>query len=204
MNYYRRVDEIVGEFVELLPEDASLFMLSNHGSCTIEQEVYLNHFLERAGFLSFKTDQPMTIRDVDPSRSRVYCMDPGRLYVNLKGREPEGIVVQGSLEQVISEVSDLIRGIRDPQTDRQAVKDIHRSSALFSGPCLAEAPDLIAQPWDGYDLKGMMGKPAGFAKGHLTGMHTFDDAFSFCITDHDQEPITSIRQFANAIMSVFD
>lgn len=204
MRYYRRMDEIVGEFVELLPEEMPLFMLSDHGFCSIRSEVFMNTWLAEQGYLAFKTEKPMTIADIDPARTRAYCMDPGRIYLNLKGREPGGIVDPSESVALLAELSDAVRGIEDPQTGTKVVSDVFSNVELYQGPELIHAPDLVAQPVDGYDLKGLMARPQVFATGHLTGMHTFNDAFSLCRAPGQEQPITSIRNFAEAVLKATD
>ena len=202
LKFYQRLDEIIGEFVELLPEDAPLFMLSDHGFCLLEQEVYLNTFLQEKGFLALAGDKPMTIADIDPGRTRAYCMDPGRLYVNLEGREPGGIVKPSEYEGLLEELREAVGSLRDPDTGAPVIDAIYGRDQLFSGPQLPVAPDLVATPIDGYDLKGFMGRPTNFGRAHLTGMHTQSDAF-FLARAEGVAAVTHIRQAAGAIRSCF-
>ncbi|MHB8162714.1 MAG: alkaline phosphatase family protein, partial [Thermoleophilia bacterium] len=175
--YYRRIDEIIGEFAEQLPDSVSLCLLSDHGFCAIKQEVYLNYFLREAGLLAVGGERPMTIADIEPTATRVYCMDPGRLYVNLSGREPDGVVSEYEYEKVISEVSRLITDLKDPIDGQKIVRSLYRKDELYEGRYKELAPDLVAMPNDGYDLKGAIGASAGFSSTNLTGMHTYNDAF---------------------------
>lgn len=198
--YYRRMDEIVGEFTDLLPAEMPLFMLSDHGCCSIRSEVFLNTWLAEQGYLDFRSERPMTIADIDPSRTRAYCMDPGRIYLNLKGREPGGIVEPEESAALLAELSEAILDLKDPASGARAVQDVFPRDDLYQGAQAGVAPDLVAQPVDGYDIKGMMGRPQVFAQGHLTGMHTYADAFSLSRAPSQEQPITSIRNFAAAVL----
>ncbi|RJQ42366.1 MAG: hypothetical protein C4534_10700 [Gaiellales bacterium] len=177
LHYYRRLDEIIGEFAAGLPEETSLFMLSDHGFCSIRSEVYLNYFLREMGYLSLREGRAVTIADMDPAGTRAYCMDPGRVYVNLQGREPGGTVPESAYDAVLDELTEALLGITDPETGERVVATVHRRDELFHGPLLESAPDLVAMPAQGYDIKGAIGRPKGLDRGHLTGMHTHDDAF---------------------------
>ena len=201
MSYYRRVDEVVGEFVEMLPEDVALYMLSDHGFQSIDKEVYLNARLQQEGLLAYRTDEPRMLPDIDPSRTRVYCMDPGRLYLNLAGREPEGIVEPGDAESLKDELVDFLMELTDPENGERIIERVYQRDELFSGPEIESAPDLVADPRRGYDLKGSMANPKWLDRGHLTGMHTHDDAFSY--VDAGESP-AHIRDLESLILSNFD
>ncbi len=89
--YYDLVDRSVGALVDRLPDDCTLALLSDHGFCRLDQEVYVNRWLERDGWLQLQ-EPARSIASIVPSGTRAYCMDPGRLYLNLEGREPGGTV----------------------------------------------------------------------------------------------------------------
>ncbi len=200
LRYYQRLDEIVGEFVELVPSDLPLFMLSDHGFCSLEKEVYLNHFLEEMGLLAFNKDDPKTIADIDPARTKVYCMDPGRLYINVEGREPGGIIRTAEYQGLLDDVTEAISGLKDPESGLNFISTIYQRDQYFAGPQLQLAPDLVAMPINGYDLKGFVGRGRAFGRSHFTGMHTYDDAFILSPAETDPESIKTIRQVADGIL----
>ena len=179
LRYYRRLDEIVGEFVSLLPEDAALFMLSDHGFCGIDKEVFLNPLLVRGGFLAFTGEEPRTIAGIDPGATRAYCLDPGRIYLNRRGREPGGTVTAEEAAGLLAEIKELLLGLKDPESGAQVVERVENGRDIFSGPQAAVGPDLVAVPRTGYDLKGRMSRKIFAPRGLLSGMHTHDDAFVF-------------------------
>ena len=96
--YYDRVDASVGELVRRLPDDCTVILLSDHGFCRLDREVYVNRWLERDGWVALE-EPAKSIASVIPERTRAYCMDPGRLYLNLEGREPGGIVPPGGVRR---------------------------------------------------------------------------------------------------------
>ena len=204
IKYYRRLDEIIGEFLEMLDESVSVFMLSDHGFCSIKREVYLNNFLEEWGYLSLAGEEPRTISDLDPAGTRAYCMDPGRLYLNLAGREPRGTVSDGEAAALLVEISEAVTAIADPGTGEAVVERVYRREELFSGPCEDLAPDLVVMPRDGYDLKGAIGRPSGFGETSITGMHTYDDAFWLAAEPSESaKAVSSIRDVAGAVSAIW-
>jgi predicted AlkP superfamily phosphohydrolase/phosphomutase len=81
---------------------------------------------------------------VDWERTEAYCHGFfGNVYINLKGREPEGCVDPADYEQVRERVAECLEGLTDPDDKGQIVDHIYRKEELYSGPYLEEAPDLI-------------------------------------------------------------
>ena len=167
--YYDRVDASVGELVRRLPDDCRLILLSDHGFCRVDQEVFVNRWLERDGWLQLQ--EPATsIASVVPEGTRAYCMDPGRLYLNLEGREPGGTVPADDYARVRDELRAWAEGL--PFVKRVATRE-----EAFQGPFADRAPDLVLVSHDGWDLKGAVRTRELQGKGKLTGMHTQDNAF---------------------------
>lgn len=203
MKYYSRLDEIIGEFMELLSDDTALFMLSDHGFCSIEKEVYLNHYLAEEGLLAFSNPEPRTIADIDPMRTRVYCMDPGRLYLNLSGREPGGIVNPGKeADNLLDKLRRDLQDLEIPETGEKPVARIVSSSEIYSGPCIGDAPDLVAVPKRGYDFKGTVARNQLAGNSALNGMHTEDDAMAW-IEGNDEPLSLHIRDLGAIILKAF-
>ncbi len=96
----------------------------------------------KALFLSF--------RDVDWSRTRAYSSGySGPIFVNLRGREPQGIVDQGKeYDRVLEELASDLRDLKEPDTGLPFVGDIYRGHSLYTGTHLEQAPDLIFCPRD--------------------------------------------------------
>jgi predicted AlkP superfamily phosphohydrolase/phosphomutase len=107
---------------------------------------FVDHLLKLA-FLSFL--------DVDWSKSRAYSFGRhlGSIYVNVKGREPQGIVEPGAeYEAVRDEIEELAYEFRDPRTGRQLIGEVVRREEVYSGPFLDRAPDLILRPREPSDI----------------------------------------------------
>jgi predicted AlkP superfamily phosphohydrolase/phosphomutase len=66
------------------------------------------------------------------------------VFVNLKGREPNGVVEPGpAYERVRDEVARAVRELWNPETGESVVERLWRREEVYSGPYLAEAPDLV-------------------------------------------------------------
>jgi predicted AlkP superfamily phosphohydrolase/phosphomutase len=64
--FYKRVDSVLGEVRSWLDEDTTLIVLSDHGFCSIKQEVFINTWLHDAGYLHYRTPQPDRLQDMAP------------------------------------------------------------------------------------------------------------------------------------------
>ncbi len=175
-----RIDDLLGAVLERVERtSAELIVLSDHGFTTLKYEVYVNTWLAHKGWLALPDPRPERIQltDVGP-HCTVYSLDPGRVYLNLQGREPDGTVPQGAYEAWRERVAEAaMADLRDPGTGEPMLEQVLRREEIYHGPGLESAADLILVPRDGYDLKGAFGREALTFKGEaLVGMHTYDDA----------------------------
>jgi predicted AlkP superfamily phosphohydrolase/phosphomutase len=107
---------------------------------------FVDHLLKIA-FLSFL--------DVDWSQSRAYSFGRhlGSIYINVKGREPHGIVEPGAeYEAVRDEIERLAYEFRDPHTGRKLIGEVLRREEIYNGPFVDRAPDLILRPSEPSDI----------------------------------------------------
>ena len=90
--------EIVGRVMEKLGDNDVLWVMSDHGCTSFRRGVNLNAWLREHGYLVLKDDADGTeqwLQSVDWSRTRAYVLGLTGMYVNMKGRESEGIVEPG-------------------------------------------------------------------------------------------------------------
>jgi predicted AlkP superfamily phosphohydrolase/phosphomutase len=180
LDAYRRADRHLGALVDAAGPGVAVMVLSDHGFCAIRREVQVNRWLEEQGWLVLKdrTDPRAGLRNVDPARSKAYSLIPGRIYLNLAGREGGGTVAPGAESETLRrEIGERVLAWRDPDGGAPVVRAVLSREALYRGPRAADGPDLLAHPADGYDLKGRFAVDRVFENGALTGMHTFGDAF---------------------------
>lgn len=175
MEFYRKVDEYIGDLRERLADDVTLVIASDHGFTTLNYEVHFNQWLEEEGWLSFGEDDHESLGDIADD-ARAYSLIPGRFYLNLDGREPRGSVPEEDYEEVRAELKSQLEALEGP--DGRAVCDrVVEKEDAFRGDHDDIAPDLVAIPNHGYDLKaGFSGHGEVFDKGPRNGMHSFDNA----------------------------
>ncbi|TKX52116.1 nucleotide pyrophosphatase, partial [Halorubrum sp. SP3] len=89
--FYRKLDGYIGEIRDSLDDDTTLIVASDHGFTRLEWEVNCNQFLADEGWLSYADDDHDALTDID-DETRAYSLIPGRFYLNVEGREPNGVV----------------------------------------------------------------------------------------------------------------
>jgi predicted AlkP superfamily phosphohydrolase/phosphomutase len=172
--FYGRVDRFIGAVADRLRGEA-LFIMSDHGFTRIERQVYLNRWLADNGYLRLKAGA-RSIEDIAEG-SLAFALDPGRIYINLKGRYPAGAVDSSDAPRILEEIKC---GLGEISADgRRVIGRIYDRDEIFSGPLVSLAPDLCAQGEYGYDLKGAINKTHLMDREVFTGMHTQDDAMLF-------------------------
>jgi predicted AlkP superfamily phosphohydrolase/phosphomutase len=205
LDFYKRVDDVLGEVRGWLDEDTKLVVLSDHGFCSIKKEVYVNTWLQSAGYLNYTAEQPGGLKDMAAS-SVAYSLDPGRIFLNVRGREPGGWVAPGvEYERVRQDLAGEMLKMVDPDTREPIVDRVYMREELYDGPFAGAAPDLVLSMRDGYDPKGSFGKTELTFKGDaLVGMHTTPDALLYVqgVQQIDRRP--HIIDVAPTILDMLD
>lgn len=174
IEFYRRVDKLIGEVYDRLDSNTTFMMCSDHGFTSLDQQVYLNYWLKQNGYLNFTSEQPKSVEEIGPG-SRAFALDPTRIYINLKGKYPQGTVEPGAEYEKLR--SELAAGLKEISSNgKTAIKKVFMKEDVFQGPLMDQAPDLIVLSNYGFDMKGATNKQTLMDKEIFTGMHTQDDA----------------------------
>jgi len=148
--FYRDVDRELGEIRKHLPADTLLVVMSDHGFQPFTRKLHLNAWLRDEGYLALKggkqTGQIVT-GDVDWSRTKAYGLGFNGLYLNLSGREGQGIVAPEDADALAEEIATKLEALRDPKTGAHVVLRVDRAEDVYSAERRAEGPDLVV----GYD-----------------------------------------------------
>lgn len=202
LDYYRQIDrlidQIVTSFRKLTGDDSGLYLLSDHGFTGIEQEVYLNAWLEEQGYLKFNNASPKNLTEVSAS-TRAFALDPNRLYLNFKGKFPQASVELSEKKALKEEISKKLENLE--YNGKKVVRQVLDAEEIYSGPLVPNGPDLLVLSEHGFDMKGSVKKKAVFGRTDLQGMHTWDDAFFWSNEKHEGD--LSISDLAEIIMDNF-
>jgi predicted AlkP superfamily phosphohydrolase/phosphomutase len=181
---YIDMDRLVGNTLKHVDKDCALFVLSDHGFRAFRRGVNLNAWLRREGYLVLTgggDESGEYFEGVDWSRTRAYTFGLGGVYLNLRGRESQGIVAAGEAAALRRELIARLSGLRDDETATVAIAEAYDSSAIYNGPYLGGAPDLIVGYADGYRASW------DAAVGKVTP-HVFEDNHKAWSGDHCVDP----------------
>ncbi len=175
VEYFEEVDRIIGDIVEKLEEDDEVIMLSDHGMELIKENVNLNKVLEDEGLLKTGDEPSERYRNIREG-TKAFVLDPGRVYLNKKGKYPRG-EVDGNEEALLDEITKIFEELRCD--GEKVIEEVHRKDEIYSGDEVEKGPDLVLTPASGYNLKGSMKYESVFEQNVFKGKHTLRDAFLY-------------------------
>ncbi len=153
---YKHNDTLVGRVMEKLRPGDMMMVLSDHGFTSFRRGINLNAWLHENGYLALKEGCDGTsewLRDVDWSRTRAYALGLTGVFLNVKGREAEGVVEPGEEVQALKqELIEKMSGLVDPDRDEVGINELFDTAALYQGPYLTNAPDFIVGYNHGYRI----------------------------------------------------
>jgi predicted AlkP superfamily phosphohydrolase/phosphomutase len=161
---YEEADALVGRVAAQVGSDDVLMVMSDHGFASFRRGVNVNAWLREHGYLTLKegaSGEAEWLRDVDWSRTRAYALGLGGLYLNLRGREAQGIVPPGEAAALKRELIEGLTAVRDG--DRQAIPHVFETAEADPGPYSDVGPDLIVGYAPGYraSWEAAQGKAGG-------------------------------------------
>jgi predicted AlkP superfamily phosphohydrolase/phosphomutase len=115
----------------------------------------LNTWLHDNGYLALKSgfkpgESGDFFQNVDWDKTKAFAMGLGCIFLNRKGREANGIVSEGDVENVQAGIVSGLTGLVDPARSAVAVRSVARGADVYHGPYANEAPDLVVNFSEGY------------------------------------------------------
>ncbi len=84
----------------------------------------------------------------------------GLLYLNVMGREPNGIILKDHLAEYRAEIRERLLSIEEPDSGKPLFTEIYQPGDIYSGPAAAWAPDLILDSFDlGWNIRTSRHRP---------------------------------------------
>jgi len=144
---YQHNDALVGRVIERLRDGDVLMVISDHGFSSFRRGINLNSWLRREGYLVLKDDADGTgewLRDVDWQKTKAYCLGLSGMFLNLRGREREGIVAPGAEASALkAEIIAKLNGLRDGERSEIGIREVFDTATLYEGPYVENAPELL-------------------------------------------------------------
>ncbi|MCI8610484.1 MAG: hypothetical protein HFE66_01025 [Clostridiales bacterium] len=221
---YIETDRALGEILELLDEDTTLMVYSDHGFGQGVLDFYVQTYLIQVGLMQLKQESNDFIFEgnwfehkhnnekytIDWNKTIAYMAAPGSygININLKGRQEQGIVEQSEYEEACQKVIEQLKLVISPFDNKPLFKQLVRSSSIYSGKLTHAAPDIIMIP----DNWGIMvhhkitdGEIFNFNP-EQKGMHSMDGIFLMYgnkIKNLNHRPPQDLRDIAPIILDLF-
>jgi predicted AlkP superfamily phosphohydrolase/phosphomutase len=178
LDFYRDVDAGVASLSACCGDDqGDLFIISDHGFGPASCQFHVNAWLRARGWLSPTTVAP-SLAALDSS-TQIFALDPARFYLNRKDRFPRGTLTAGEADQLAAELAAGLRELRwrdgmiGPAVDGPAlISEVYQREEIYCGPLAEQAPDVVAVPAAGVQLRGAWPSARLSAPDTLTGTHT--------------------------------
>ena len=146
-DYYRFLDRQVAELLEALPDDCIVVVMSDHGARGMVGGVCFNDWLLDAGYLRLREEisQPTPIGKAPVDWSRTVAWGDGgyygRLFLNVRGREPNGVVEPADYDRTREEIAQRLEAMTGPDGEQLGTV-VHRPEQVYP-EVRGVAPDLL-------------------------------------------------------------
>ena len=130
--------------------------------------------MQKEGFLKFSSSQERNLAGIDYP-TKAFALDPARIYINEKGKYPQGSVDKKDSQSVIKDLEALFTPLE--VGDNRVIRRVYRKEDIYSGPLLDEAPDLVLMGAPHSDLKASVKVTQVSDKGIFSGKHVQDTGF---------------------------
>ncbi len=165
-DFYQQMDQVLGEVLARLDDHTTLLVLSDHGFAPYYRSFNLNTWLLDNGYMKLKTDKSFDSGEpfagVDWTQTRAYGLGLNGLYLNLRGREANGIVEAGTeADSLIAEIRGKLLAVQDPKAKQSAITRVDLASEAYQGPYARSGPDMLV----------------GYNRGYRAGWKTILGAF---------------------------
>lgn len=151
--WYKKLDIFVGQVNQRLSgwsAEHNYLVLSDHGFTAYKYKIHLNRWLAENNYLVLKNGQTHgDLSNVDWSRTKAYAVGLNSLYLNIIGREGQGVVAAREIEILLAEIQQKLMSWKGP--DGEAVTHrVRLKHEIYNGPYARLGPDLMIGYAPGY------------------------------------------------------
>ena len=157
---YIQTDNYLGKFLHLLDEDWTILIFSDHAQVAPKNDVPLlcdangvvTTIMEELGFTKTKETEDGG-REIVWEETKAVMQREGHIYINLKGRDPHGIVDPADKYNLEEEIMTALYGYKDPKTGHRICSvALRNKDAVLLGQGGPEAGDICCWHAEGYNF----------------------------------------------------
>ncbi|MBI5376074.1 MAG: alkaline phosphatase family protein [Candidatus Schekmanbacteria bacterium] len=149
-DYYKDIDREIGETLKVISPDTSVMVVSDHGAKTMMGAICINEWFQQEGYLTLK-EKPSKVMSlkmnmIDWSKTKVWGEGGyySRIFFNVKGREPEGVIPQEQYEDFRNEIIRKLEAMKD-ENGKLINNKVFKPEDVYK-ECNNVPPDLILYP----------------------------------------------------------
>jgi predicted AlkP superfamily phosphohydrolase/phosphomutase len=149
--WYKLLDQFVGEVnkkLEAWNGKYRYLILSDHGFSNFKNKVHLNRWLVDNNLLYMKNGNE-DLKGVEWAKTKAYAVGLNSLYLNVSGREGQGIVAANELEGMLTSIKEKLLDWKD-DNGNPVVQNVRLKHEVYSGPYIRFGPDLVVGYAAGY------------------------------------------------------
>jgi predicted AlkP superfamily phosphohydrolase/phosphomutase len=151
---YKKMDDLIGDVRRELKKDDVLMVVSDHGFKAFKWGVNLNTWLWKQGYLVLKEEvEPggEWFSGVDWPRTQAFAYGLAGIFLNVRGRERDGIVAPGKERLGLQlEITQKLEALVDEHNHSHPVRRCIPAQDVLKGPYVNDAPDLLVGYHVGY------------------------------------------------------
>jgi len=172
---YASLDKMVGRIVEAAGENALVVIVNDHGAAPAHTEIHLPDLFIEKGLTVLKEDEETGQKTIDWSKTKAVFQRSVYIYVNLKGRDPDGIVEPEDYDRVREEIIRTLYDYTEPKTGRKPVAfALRKEDALILGLKGDRIGDVVYAIREGFGgercIHGPVLPTAEYGMGSLRGL----------------------------------
>jgi len=157
IDYYVKKDKLLGDVLNKIDNKTAIMVFSDHGFTSFERAVSINTWLVDDGFMVLKegydeNDDGALFKFVDWSKTKAYSMGFAGIYINLKGREGQGIVEESEKEEVINDIIERLEDFKDSKNNQKVITNAYKREEVYHGNYVEDAPDIVIGFEPGYRM----------------------------------------------------
>jgi predicted AlkP superfamily phosphohydrolase/phosphomutase len=172
LDYHRHLDGLIARLLRHADDETVVLVVSDHGAKRLDGGIRVNEWLRREGLLS-TLSEPSGVtspREVGIDWPRTVAWGEGgyyaRIFLNVRGREPEGVIAPEDYENVRDDLARRLEAIPDEQGNPIPTR-VYKPEDVYD-EVAGVPPDLIAIFGD------LLWRSVGTIGGD-DGIHTFEN-----------------------------
>lgn len=151
---YKQVDENIGKILTAVDlKETYVILISDHGMTHLDWNPFVKEHLQRAGLLKYNldlsTDDPSNL-SIDWANTMCHPLEPchAHIFINLKGRDPQGIVEPEDYEKVQDKIINCLMSMKNPENGLNVVayalkKKEAARLGIYKGPGFDRVGDIL-------------------------------------------------------------